>query len=428
MKKPTLKNGKFLKRAGIIGSAILVSGGLIFSPIINLGANTPTEDAATKTISLSSNESVSALANMYGVTDYLCRSEEDNSFVRFEPQPNTPINVIVDEDSVWCMTEENIQAIKNSIDMYNDFFKKINPNYKFRYISKKDFDTNYKDTQGDHPFIFISSLLRLPHECGTARAVTSAMKPVESKQGNGQVSTNATMLLSSTDLSRLTVPEITTVVNHEMAHALGFEEHVDNESSVMNNVLSGDPIRSNIFSADMSYALASLYYNKETSPYSLQEINEYIENMDAQRKMEIKQSIEDEKTNAFTKHLNNFISNKNISIINPNSIIGKKFTYTSMYGQITTIELSQDGTYLITITQDKNTITAKGSYYYDGNIIICDGDTIQLVNGKLTKVKDPTLISAFSDGTIAISNYSKNGTISTVLNEQAHIQTPELAS
>ena len=110
--KRKLKSRQFFKRAAIVGSTLAFAGGLVFGP---MGCTYAPEATQTETqpeeVKLSSNESVDALAKMYGVSDYLCRSEADNSYVRFEPLPDTTIKVIVDEDSVWCMTDENKQRI-----------------------------------------------------------------------------------------------------------------------------------------------------------------------------------------------------------------------------------------------------------------------------------------------------------------------------
>jgi hypothetical protein len=324
------------------------------------------------------------------------------------------------------MTDANIQAIKKTVEDYNELFSYINPDYSFRYISKDDYEKN----PDDNPCVFISSQLSINSVSGLARAVTSPPTPEDSKYGNGRVSRYATMFLSSTALINFNVEQITSIVKHEFAHALCVEGHKDDKFSIMNPVGRDAAVASSEFSADAMYAMLAMYYNRETNPHSIQEILSYIRETDAIRNSEIIDagfSIEENKDteeiveqdtslNKYVSKLNKYAENNNVKIGEAKNAVGNLYTSVSIYGQITAILLNPNGTYSIKIVNSDGTkFDCQGSYKIENNVIVCDGEYVSAVDGERTIVEERLFISVLSDNSIAMGIGSSNGDISTTL-------------
>lgn len=385
-------------------------------------SNNPVEE----NLKLAPSSSVETLAKMYDVEDILAKDGDE--YVRFECVKGEPINVIVDENSPFCMTDANIQAIKNTVDDFNELFSYINPDYTFRYISKNDYEKN----PDDNPCVFISSQLSINSVSGLARAVTSPPTPEDSKYGNGRVSRYATMFLSSTALIKFDVEQITSIVKHEFAHALCTVGHKDDKFSIMNPVGRDASVASSEFSADAMYAMLAMYYNRETNPHSIQEILSYIRETDAIRNSEIvnagfsrednkdKEEIVEQDTilNLYISKLNNYAENNNVEIGEANNAVGNLYTSVSAYGQITAILLNPNGTYSIKIVNaDGTKFDCQGSYKIENNVIVCDGEYVSVVDGERTIVDERLFISVLSDNSIAMGTASGNGVITTTLSQ-----------
>ena len=243
------------------------------------------EQSVETAVKLSSQTQVNVLAKKHNVENLLT-TDDNGNYVRFEAIQGTPIDVIVDEHSYWGTTDANLQGVKIAVNELNNLFAVINPDMQFRYISRKDYEKNVTN----NPCIFVTNELRIHSSNGTARAITSPMKSSNihtSQYGNTAVVDNAKTILSSTGMINLNAEAQGSIILHEFFHALGFEDHVDEQNSIMNPYGKDAAILSYKPSADAMYAMMSLYYNPQTSTNSIEDVNKYIEKVDSERLSEI---------------------------------------------------------------------------------------------------------------------------------------------
>lgn len=398
--KKTLKPAKGL----FLASAIVFSGVLAN----NLNFN--------EAVQLSNSDNAMALAEQLEVCDLI---SQDNNFVRFEALKNKPINVVVDEKSYSIITETNIKAIKDSIENYNKLFSYINPEYSFKYISAQKFNKNNTD-----PIIYITSNLSINTKNGQARATTTKPQGKQSKYGNGLVDSNATIVINSVAMSELSQSQQQAVIMHEIGHALGINEHSNDLHSIMNAYSTNRAIASMHFSKDIMHGLVSLYYNANTNPHTFSDIQNYIENIDKTRKNEINLNfnLQDD----YTKYLNAFLSEKNLTLNPSQSMLGKTFTFTNIYNQTTTIVFNTDNTYTLTIERPTQKITCNGNFVVKDFVLVLSGENYSTNNGNLCKIQDIIYVSALSDGSIIYGCESQNCTLKTQLQQLQNEDTLEL--
>lgn len=451
MKKGILKSNKVVKIVtGVSLSLLLCSS--IFCPkvqeFLTAKSNSQIVNQEKSAVELPANDAVLYNAEKFNLTDYLARDEQGN-FIRFEAMKGVPIDVIVDEKSAWCMTDNVIQSIKNTIDAYNKVFSYINPDYQFRYITKAEYDKN----QTNNPFIFITTNLSIKTNNGMARAVTSPATPETSKYNNGSIDSSSTIIISSTGTVKLTVKEIQNVVQHEISHALGFKEHSEDVYSIMNPTSNNETIQSNYFSKDVLYTLFSFYYNPYTNPHDLSEILNFIDFQDEKRheeidkyinatypqpqeekqeatqkttqkttqedKKETKQELEKNNFDKYYENLKQFLKNNNLKLDNANYIVGKSFSYTNKYGQTMNFTFNEDYSYTIEVYKTNDSIKLNGRYEIQNNTIICNGEYFTVKDFKYEKTTGETsCLSLLSNGECVFATSSNNLMIETILEEE----------
>lgn len=454
MKK--LKTNKIVKIALLSSlSALIVSSGLFYGTIFTRHLNNHYDNAnnlsqsTIEGVSLSSNELATSIAEIKGVDKDLAKAE--NSFIRFEALKDVPIDVVVDENSVWCMTDNVKQAIKNSVDQYNELFSYINPDYQFRYISKNEYEQNLTN----NPFIFVTTNLSIKTNGGNARAVTSPPDAKQSQYGNGFIDNDAVVIISSTATVNLTVEQIQNIVSHEFAHALGIVNHSPNLDSMMNSVGSGLCIQSVDFSKDVLNSMLALYYNSATNPNSYDDILNYINTTVERRENKLvdyiiktdssesfknlnnkeileaylndtktntkhqtennqdiaiktEEEIKQENLNLYYLNLKQYVQTNNLKISNPNNLVDTTFFSTSIYGQTREITLNSNNTYMLKVYDDSRSIICSGTYTIDKGAIVCDGEFFEVVDGNYQAINDTIYISLLSNGECVYSTKTHN--------------------
>lgn len=378
-----------------------------------------------------------SMAKLYSVEDMIYK--ENNKPIRFDIGNFECIDVIVDENSLFCMTDENKQAIRNAVNDYNKLFEYINPEYKFNYIPYDE----YKNENRKNPCIVITSQLKITGTNGQrANAITSKPKSVKNDTEIGLTTNNSYMILSSTGLISLSVDQITNIIKHELAHSLCVGNHSNDPMSIMYTHSSKRTIASSKFSSDVLYTLLSLYYNPLSNPKSLSEIKNYLNYEAELREKEIlsafpeseefiddtyinnnlqnnlsKEELNKIYSDLFSKNAINYVNNNNTSLGNSQTLIGKSFTSTSMYGLSTTITFNPDGTYSYTLKQNDKCLSANGTYEIINNHCICTGSFVQ-INTKTLEFQEYSNIfiyEALSNGSILEGNLKNKFMISQTL-------------
>ena len=241
------------------------------------------DTSPTTAVKLSNNDTIEALATFGKIKDMLLKN--NGQYVRFEAMENTPIYIVVNDNSI-SQDDKNIIAIKNSINNYNEIFKVINTNYKFEYISKYEFEKNAKNEALPHIDVGFSNSIHTKDGI-ELNAIAYGLDAFTSQYGNGQVDMNSIINLSKSQLYNLNETQTTTVVMHAMAHALGVSGHNNNENSILYTNNYGNSILSATPSADLLHSLTALYYNQETSDTPYIEILSYINSVANKRQAEI---------------------------------------------------------------------------------------------------------------------------------------------
>ena len=363
-----------------------------------------------------------SMAKLYGVDDLLYKNK-DGRLVRFDMHGAPVIDVIVDEHSYGVITPNNIQAINQAIDAYNDLFQKINPEYSFRYISKEAYDK----APTKNPCIFITSQLSIKSNNGVPHA--STMPPVAThKSSEGELSTNNSfIILGSISLGGLSVAEQQAIIQHEIAHSLGVGGHnAEDKNSIMNPYGAYESIASTKFSADVLYALTAMYYNPQTNPISMIDLNKYITQENNLRNKEIwklfpsQEMIDQKNSSAFSENLAGIIDTQGTTILNANDLVGKEFSSTNSYGVTTTIRLTDNNTYYFSSTYEGKSITTTGRYRINNNQCVLEGK-VAMFDEATKKLYisniDETRIQYLANGSIVWGQKSTGFSIHTDFNE-----------
>ena len=427
-KKPILKSKKVIRiLAGSLAGLCLVSGVFFIKDKQTENTLIQQENVELSAVSLNPNSEAKALAQKLSVLDMLSKDENGN-LVRFEALEGKPIDIIVDENSMWEMTNSVKSAINLAIGHYNELFSYINPEYSFRYISKAEYDKN----PTSNPFIFITTNLRIKTVNGTARAVTSPASPELSNFNNGPIDSSATIIVSSTGTISLTEKQISNVIMHEIAHALGFEKHVDNKESIMHSSSDGSTIASNYFSEDILYALLSCYYNSQTNPKQFAEIADYINMHVDNRKSELakyyetvkqeeklneqqsQQELEEQNLQKYIINIKNYAKQNNLKSGDITEIVGNTYSETSVYGQTKTFHFNEDGTYSLEISDSTRYLKCSGSYEIINNTAVLKGEYYKVENMQYAPIQDTIYFSILSDGLAVSSTLSNNLVISSI--------------
>lgn len=433
-KKSFLKSKKAISVIAGSFAALCLMSGAFFVKDMQISNNQAEqyENIELNAVSLTSNTEAKSLAEKLGIVDMLSK-DGDGNIIRFEALQGKPIDIIVDEDSLWEMTDSVKSAIKLAINQYNELFSYINPEYSFRYISKSEYDKN----PTSDPFIFVTTLLRINTNGGIARAVTSPQTAESSNFNNGSIDSSSTIVISSTGTISLTEKEIANVIIHEIAHALGFENHSYNKDSIMHSSSSGSTLASNYFSEDVLYALLSCYYNSETNTKQFSEIanyismhvdnrkseiSEYYKNLDTNQKykdQEInnqlsQQQIEEQNYQKFIDNVKKYASNNNLKAGNINEIVGNTYIETSIYGQTKTLHFNQDGSYTLEISDDTRYLKCTGNYEIKNNTAVLKGEYFKVENMKYVPIEDIIYFAISSNGDGISATLSNNLTISSV--------------
>ena len=429
-KKPILKSQKTVSLLAGALAALCFSTGLFFIDQIE-NNQIAIESVVSSSVDLSSSTYAKAHAQKLGVLDVMAK-DANGDIIRFEALQGKPIDIIVDENSMWSMTDNVKSAIKLAIAQYNELFSYINPDYSFRYISKEEYE---KNTTSD-PFMYITTNLRINTKGGTARAVTSPADAVTSKFDNGAVDSSSTIIISSTGTIHMTAEQIANVIIHEMAHALGFEKHVENKDSIMHPTSDGATIASNYFSEDILKVLLSSYYNPQTNPKPFSEIMDYCKNHINNRNLELqkyyetknveinkeqtetKESLEEQteaKESKEVQNLNKYISSvkdyakKNkLSAGKINNIVGKTYIETTIYGQTKTLSFFEDGTYTLEIADAERYLKCTGIYEIINNTAVLKGEYYTVENMKYVPIQDTIYVSPLSNGGCLLSSVTNN--------------------
>lgn len=328
---------------------------------------------------------------------------------RFEAVKGVPIDVVVDENSQWGMIEKVQQAIKNTIEQYNEMFSYINPDYQLRYISRDEYEKRITD----NPFILVTTELRIQTQAGSARAVTSPPKPTESRYGNGSTYSNSIVVISSTGTVNLTEEEIQNVIAHEFGHVFGILEHSEDASSMMADTSSGVTISSKEFSLDMLTSFKDMYYNSKTNTIPESEIDSYISSVSSLRKQQLSEfnKAEGSAQEVYKEKLKGYAKEKGLTLISAEEMVGMEYSTTSIYGQTRTITFNEDGTYLLQVYDEDRSIECKGIYIVKDNLIICSGENFAVdKNFNYVKIQDKLFFSATESGCV-YGTESGKGTI-----------------
>ena len=334
---------------------------------------------------------------------------------RFEAYKGVPIDIIVDEGSVNCMTEAVKNAIKRVIEQYNEMFSYINPDYQLRYVSKNEYERN----KTNNPLVFITTHLSIKTSAGYARAVTSPPEPTISRYGNGEVYSSATVIISSTGTVKLTEDELQNVIAHEFGHVFGILEHSEDRMSMMSDTSKGVTISSKEFSLDMLTAFKKMYYNPQTNSKSESEIDEYIAKVSSLRQQQVEEYVSDSQGSSsyegkdsltnFNSSLASFLENKGCKRVAATQLVGGEYTATSMYGQTRTIIFNEDGTYVLQVSDSDRLIECKGRYKIQGNVAVCEGEYFSVdENFNYVKTQDKLYFAATEDGCV-YGTESRNG-------------------
>ena len=392
-KKISLK--KKLKASGML----LVSAFSVFFGVKLLKQNNQ------QAVQLAEESSVRELAKEFGTLDFITKN---NQIVRFEVFEKKNIKVVVDDNSKY-ISKQNIQAIQQSIQDYNNLFKFINPDYVFEYVSAKDL----KKSQENDPFIYITANYFVEENKSLANAKTTAPEGKQSNYNNGLVDSHATIILSFMSMSNLNLEQQQAIISHEIAHALAFQGHNNEFTSIMNVGDSKNTIKSAILSQDVMFSLLSLYYNSLTNPNELGQIVEYINSVASQREKEISYGYKID----YANNLNKYIKSKKTKIADSKNLENSTYSYTNMYNQ-TTILTFKNNTYTLTIKRPNQTIECKGVYVNDGETIVCIGENYTTNGNKLEKVPmDILYVSALTNGDCVFGRASKNCILETTLHK-----------
>lgn len=429
-KKPILKSKKVISLISGALAVLCLSSGLIINNEIKNTPEIETIDLAPCGVELTSNSEANSLAQKLGVFDLMSKNDTED-IVRFEALQGKPIDIIVDENSMWSMTDNVKSAIKLAINQYNELFSYINPDYSFRYISKEEYEKN----PTSDPFIFITTNLRITTNGGTARAVTSPADSITSNFNNGAIDSSSTIIISSTGTVHMTPEQIANVIIHEMAHALGFEKHVENKDSIMHPKSDGATIATNYFSEDVLKVLLSSYYNPETNPKTFSEIMDYCKKHINNRNLELKkyyetkkvevnkdqiesqESIEEQNLKKYISSVKDYAEKNKLSAGNINKIIGKTYTETTIYGQTKTLIFFEDGTYSLEISDNERYLKCTGTYEIINNTAVLKGEYYIVENMKYVPIQDTIYVSHLSNGGCLLSSVTNNFSIVSTYSE-----------
>ncbi len=425
LKKSTIKSKKHISvLAGALVALTLGTGVFFYSgdtatQVDKIELDAGIEIMEKMGVELTLGADAKKFAEKLGVLDMLAQDDNDN-IIRFEALQNKPIDIIVDENSMWEMTENVKNGIKLAISQYNELFSYINPDYSFRYISKDEYDQN----STSDPFIFVTTNLRINVNSGSARAVTSPAESTTSSYNNGAVDSSSTIIISSTGTITLTTKEIANVVMHEMAHALGIKEHSENKESMMHFSSDGVTLASNYFSEDLLKAMVSCYYNPQTNPKSKAEITNYINNHIANRNTEVQEyyTVQEEATQqadmeTYINNITTYADRNDLRAGNIKDMIGSSYSASSIYGQKTTFSFNEDGTYTLEISSEGRCLQCKGQYEIVNNTAVLKGQYYNVENMQYVHVEDTIYFSVFSDGNCAYGTKSGNLAIKNVLSK-----------
>lgn len=410
--------------AGSLAALALASGIFMGSQSNMMQTNTAqTENVEVSVVSLTSNSEAKALAEDLGVLDFIAK-DENGDIIRFEAMQDKPIDIVVDENSMWAMIDSVKDGIRLAIDQYNELFAYINPEYSFRYISKEEYEKN----PTSDPFIFITTLLKINTTNGYAYAVTSPAESAESVYGNGPIDSSSTIVISSTATVHLTVEQIANIVAHEMSHALGFEKHSENKDSIMYKSSTGAAISSNYFSEDLLNTILACYYNPKTNVIPYSEIKDYLNKQASNRNKELEEYYKNNKDlivgetqketiEKYRDNIRTFALQNNLKAGNIDYIIGSSYSKTNLYGQNITFYFNEDGTYVLEVSDDKRNIKCTGHYEIVDNTAVLKGEYYKVEDMKYVAVKDTIYFSVFDNGDSAYATESNNLTILSVLNK-----------
>lgn len=423
MKAGYLKSTKKVKiatgvTAAVLSASLMAGGVMYFMGYKQTDAEIIDVPAIVKLDEL--NDTIQR-AKEYDVLN-LIGTDKNGNIIRFEAEEKTSIAIVVDETSDFGMTDTNKRAIKNAIINYNEAFKVINPNIKFRYISQADYDAK----QTKMPCIFITSTPNINSANGVKYASTSEGNVFNSGSGNGFVRNRAEIVLNAKEINKLTEVNQTAVINHSLSHALGVNNHSEDVASTMSEFGSEVSISSSKLSKDTLLALFSLYYNDETNPKTEKEVLEYINSLNQTRIQELKEegfgdSLGDATQSKYASYVELYAKSIGVVVTEPQRLIGAEFENYNINNSTIKVIFKEDGTYVYEVKVGRNKQSVTGTYTIINNTIVCDGPYVTREGTKFEIVAGEQLyFNALSDNS-CIYGSSNGGKIINVLKENENI-------
>lgn len=418
MKRGVLRSKRVVKIASSV-VAVALSAGLVVGGVMHFKGIKNQElsenNNVVTTVSLSETKTAIDLAKEFNVQD-LIGTDENGNIVRFEANKSISINVIVDENGEASLSDTNIKAIKNAVVNYNDVFRYINSDIRFRYIPKQE----YEKIKDDNPYIFISAQETLDTSKGELWAVTNPRVVTESKSNNGKVTQNATIKLGLKDLEQLDEEQQTAVVSHAFAHSLGVQNHSQDTNSTMATYGNMGAVASEKLSKDTLLALYSLYYNENTNHRSKTEVLGFIESQDKARREELKKEgfnsqYASEIQRKYAKYVEIYINSVGVSVDDPNKMIGNNYTNNNMLNVKTSVSFKPDGTYDFTIKTNGGKKTVSGKYTIENQTIVCDGPYFDFDGTKINMIEGEKLYFNSLSNNTCIYGDASSGAIKNIL-------------